>query len=184
MTSSFAVDHLIVQALAGWLLADFMSGFFHWWEDRVGQVDWPVIGAWVVKPNRLHHQDSLDFTRRGLIERNAPLWAGTALLAAIWLALWGASVFWAVTFIGAAACNEVHRLAHVPSKAGPLARMAQEIGVFQSSFHHARHHRAPRDKGYCVLTNWLNPVLDGARFWSLLEGSLGAVGLEPNRGAR
>ena len=35
--------------------------------------------------------------------------------------------------------------------------------------HHARHHTDPKNSHYCTITNWLNPVLDGLRFWDGLE---------------
>lgn len=31
------------------------------------------------------------------------------------------------------------------------------------------HHKAPFDCKYCVMSDWLNPVLDGMRFWLSLE---------------
>ena len=53
----------------------------------------------------------------------------------------------------------------------------QEIGLLQSPVHHAGHHRPPSDRRYCVLTDWLNPVLDAVGIWALLERGLRRVGL-------
>jgi len=33
------------------LLADLISGIFHWWEDRYGNPNWPIIGKYIVEPN-------------------------------------------------------------------------------------------------------------------------------------
>jgi hypothetical protein len=41
---------IVGQLLLGWLLADFLTGVFHWWEDRLGKESWPVIGHLIIKP--------------------------------------------------------------------------------------------------------------------------------------
>jgi hypothetical protein len=91
MTLFETICNVVGQALLGWLLADFMSGFFHWWEDRVGREDMPFIGPQIVRPNRLHHVEPLAFTYNTLLHRNAPLWIIAALISALWLALGGRS---------------------------------------------------------------------------------------------
>jgi hypothetical protein len=182
MTLFETICNVVGQALLGWLLADFMSGFFHWWEDRVGREDMPFIGPQIVRPNRLHHVEPLAFTYNTLLHRNAPLWIIAALISALWLALGGFSVLWAFATLGGLIVNEVHRYAHRPQLAGPLVRLLQETGAFQSPKHHAGHHRAPSDTRYCILTDWLNPVLDRIRLWEGLEAAFTGLGLEPNRG--
>ncbi len=42
-----------------WLAADFMSGFWHWLEDRYFDTEWPIIGKYIAKPNRLHHDQPI-----------------------------------------------------------------------------------------------------------------------------
>lgn len=37
------------------------------------------------------------------------------------------------------------------------------------------HHIDHRDSHYCVLTDFLNPVLDGCRFWRSLEQVLAVL---------
>lgn len=172
------------QALIGWLIADLLSGLVHWWEDRCAEQRWPLIGRLIVAPNRLHHTDVLAFTRSGLIERNLPAWLAVALISGIWLASAGPSVVWVTATIGGAMAGEVHRLAHQPASAGVVARILQEMGVFQSPKHHAGHHRAPADRRYCVLSNWTNPALDALGVWTALELTLAQLGMTPNRGTR
>lgn len=58
------------QLLLGWLFADFLTGAFHWWEDRHGNESWPVIGQWLIAPNRLHHLRPLAFGAHGFVGRN------------------------------------------------------------------------------------------------------------------
>jgi sterol desaturase/sphingolipid hydroxylase (fatty acid hydroxylase superfamily) len=157
------------QWLLGWLLADLLTGAFHWWEDRCGREDWPIIGPWLIAPNRLHHSAPLAFTRHGFWARNgaailAALAAGAALIMAFGPHVWIASLA-----LGGALANEVHRFAHQPSSAPKWFRVLQETGFVQSPKGHAAHHRPPQDVSFCVLSDWLNPVLEATGFWRLAE---------------
>jgi ubiquitin-conjugating enzyme E2 variant len=46
---------ILLQALGVILLADFLTGVFHWLEDAYGTEDTPVLGPLVIKPNIVHH---------------------------------------------------------------------------------------------------------------------------------
>jgi ubiquitin-conjugating enzyme E2 variant len=175
---------ILGELLLGWLMADLLSGLFHWWEDRAAEVAWPVIGPAIVAPNRLHHIDVLAFTRTGVISRNLIVWLVVIVMSGVWLMVTGPTLVWASASIGGLVINEVHRMAHLPASAGPVARLLQEVGAFQSPRHHAGHHRAPSDRRYCILTDWLNPWLDAAGLWSGLEWALARVGMRPNEGTR
>jgi hypothetical protein len=70
--------------------------------------------------------------------------------------------------IGGALANEVHRYAHQPSAAPGWVRVLQEIGLCQSPKEHSAHHRPPHDANFCILTDWLNPLLEAIR---LLDGA-------------
>lgn len=45
----------------------------------------------------------------------------------------------------------------------------QRVGIFQSGRHHNLHHGSPFEVRYCVMTNYLNWILDEACFWRALE---------------
>lgn len=173
---------IIGQALVGWLLADLLGGVVHWWQDRLARCDWPLIGQSVIAPNRLHHVDVLAFTHAGPIARNLATWTAVSIIALAWLILLGPSIVLAFAVLGGLVTSEVHRLAHMPLKAGPIVLALQETGVLQSPRHHAGHHRAPLGRRYCILTDWLNPLLDRGAVWSRLETGLTRVGLQPNGG--
>lgn len=169
---------LPIAAIAGWLLADFLSGIVHWMEDRYGREDWPLLGKHVVAPNRLHHAAPLAFTRAPFMVRN-----GTTMIAALALAgglaagllalfgqlPWPVWLALAVATIGGCLGNQVHYWAHLPRRAPAIVRAAQAIGLCQSRSQHSQHHAVPHLTRYCVLTDWLNPVLDRIRFWRMLE---------------
>lgn len=163
------ISSIVGQLLLGWLLADLLTGLFHWWEDRFGREDWALIGPWLIAPNRLHHVDALAFTRHGFAGRNGASIAAAGMVGCAWWWLLGPSLLMASALFGAALTNEVHRFAHQPSAATPIIRMLHQTGLLQSPKGHAAHHRPPQTANYCVLTDWLNPLLEFAGIWSRLE---------------
>jgi len=175
---------VVFQLLAGWLIADLVSGLVHWLEDRVLWSSIPVLGPYVVAPNRHHHADPIDFTRGTLLSRNSTTWIATAAIAALWLLIGGFSFVWLGALAGGLIVTEVHVRAHAIAEAGRVWRILQEIGIVQSIRHHGGHHRGAMDGRYCILTSWLNPILDELGVWARIEQLLGAVGIEPNRGTR
>ena len=164
-----AIATTLFWLLAGWLLADFLTGVLHWLEDRFGAEDWPVLGRLVIAPNRLHHREPLAFTRTGFWSRNSTTMIATLAIGVPLLLLFGPSVMLVTAIIGGSLANQVHYWAHRPDRAPSIAQMAQSIGLLQARNQHSRHHRPPHHRGYCVLTGWLNPVLDGIGFWALIE---------------
>jgi len=163
----------IGQALVGWLLADLVTGIFHWWEDNFGSEEWPIIGAWIIAPNRLHHSDPLSFTRHDFLDRNRASIITAAVVGLIWLLLFGPSVMLATALLGGALANEVHCYAHQPQRGGAWIHTMQKMGLIQSARGHVLHHRVPQNTSYCVLTDWLNPVLDALDVWGRAERLIG-----------
>ncbi|XZE36530.1 fatty acid desaturase CarF family protein [Pirellulaceae bacterium SH501] len=148
----------VTELLVAWLLADFLSGVWHWIEDRYFEESWPIIGKYIAKPNTLHHAQPAAFLQNGYWTRN---WT-TILPAAIAFALYPS---WVFVFVSQA--NEIHAWAH--QKCSPFIRILQEVGVLQSPRHHGEHHRSPFEVRYCVMSDWLNPFLDAIEFWRWCE---------------
>lgn len=164
------------QILLGWLIADLISGFLHWLEDNHGREDWPLIGPLVIAPNRLHHADPGAFARGStFLSRNGTGAAASLILGGTALAVFGPSLILAVAVLGGCVANEVHLFAHRPAQAPCWARQLQRLGLLQSMRHHAAHHRAPNQKAYCVLTNWLNPALDRIAIWHKLDQLIAVI---------
>lgn len=159
------------QALVGWLIADLAGGFIHWWLDRVVWPRTSFLEKHVWGPNRVHHAQPLKFAAGSLWERNNSTIIAASILALIWLALMGPSVALAFALVGGAIQNEVHLWTHTP-RAG-IVKVLQQIGVIQSVAAHARHHKPPQDRNYCILTDWCNPVLEHFSVWRRLEKRLG-----------
>jgi len=159
----------LAAILGGLLLADFVTGAFHWFEDRYGNPKWPIIGG-VIRANQEHHHTPRSFLEGSFISRNLTVF----MLAAVFMAgFW--AVGWLNLFTGSAVifgafANEIHRFAHRSStENGTLVTALQKTGLLQSFQHHAQHHRKGKDTHYCVMTNYLNPALEKVQFFQNAE---------------
>lgn len=179
------LDGLVVgyigAIIIGWIAADFISGVFHWFEDRYAQEDWPLIGEYIAKPNNLHHADPSAFLNQGYWSRNSTTIVPAMIGLLVALSL-NAPLWVIVSMLGVSQANEIHAWAH--GRCNRVIRAIQKTGVIQSPRSHAEHHKEPHDVGYCVMTEWLNPVLDGIRFWLAIEWLVEkATGVKP-KGSR
>ena len=158
----------ICAALAGYLLADLVTGTVHWFCDTFFAEDTPLIGPLLIAPFREHHRDPLAMTRHSFLELTGN--SCLALLPALALALWigpspaapaAAPVysFILALALAAAATNLFHRWAHDPAPP-KFARTLQRLGLILSAEHHAQHHAPPHRTAYCVTNGWANRVAD------------------------
>lgn len=152
--------------LCCWLLADLFSGVIHWWEDTYAKPEWPVLGRLVAEPNLLHHTQPNAFLKNGYWSRNSTSIAPAAVAGAV---VWAVAGFtpWLLVFAFLSQSNEIHAWSH--QRCGRWVRAVQQTGLLQSPREHGKHHRAPFDCRYCVLSDWLNPVLDEIGLWRGLE---------------
>ena len=161
---------IALEVLITLLVADFVSGIFHWLEDAYGRENWPVTGRLITKPNIVHHHDPHYFTRHGWFHSS---WLLLLIAASIVLAAGLCGVLtwhvWLFAALGGNA-NQIHKWAHrSPAENGPIITLLQRLRLVQTPRHHAHHHTSPKESHYCVITNVLNPVLDSIRFWTALE---------------
>jgi len=88
------------------------------------------------------------------------------------VAYWGGFLSWMtvlVVVIGVNA-NEIHKWAHrTKTENGVVITFLQRIGLLQSPVQHGNHHRGTKDTYYCVVTDYLNPMLEMIHFWPTLE---------------
>jgi hypothetical protein len=165
----------LLSLVSAWLAADFISGAFHWWEDRYGDASWPILGPLVVAPNVLHHTQPRAFLDQTVLMRN---WTTAVPSLGLSAAAWYAGANWLATvFAMLSVANEVHAWAH--QKCSRPVRALQLLGVLQSQEQHADHHTKPFDTNYCVMTDWLNPVLQAVGFWPGVEAVVGVFGIRP-----
>lgn len=162
------------------LIADFLTGFFHWIEDTYGVPSWFLIGEPVILPNIDHHRNPTKFTMGAWLTRNShPLLIAFLFLILLWFFNW---FTWqvALVIVVAAMGNEVHAWSHQKYN-HPIVVFLQQTGLVLSKAQHAKHHKPPYDKYFCTITNVMNPILEAIRFWSFLEWTLSQVGIHPKR---
>jgi plasmanylethanolamine desaturase len=130
----------------------------------------------VGEPNERHHREPAYFLNHGYWERIKISVFGALIVGCILWSLGNHS--WQMIFILLilSQSNQIHAWAHQGRHTnGPIITFFQQFGFLQSTKHHAKHHLKPHTKNYCVLTNWLNPVLNKSGFWTTLEDSISII---------
>lgn len=174
---------ILLKILALIIVSDFATGMVHWWEDAYGNPDWKILGKSVVIPNIEHHQFPRKFLKRTFFSR-IRLSLLIALFIFIFLSIFS-MVSWEIIFIllYSSMANEFHAITHRSDKEnGIIIYFLQRIGIIQSRKMHGLHHRSPYNINYCVLTNYLNPILNAIRFWDAIEYIISLIGIKPTRG--
>ena len=150
--------------------AEFAAGVVHWFEDAYVREDTPVLGKHMARANIVHHHYPRYMTRNNWWQSS---WDLCLLSALVVLVAWACGALtwpvWVFALVAANA-NQIHKWAHrTKAENGPVITFLQKIGLLQSTHHHALHHTDPKNSHYCTTTNFLNPILDGIRFWDGLE---------------
>lgn len=166
----------------GFLIADLVTGFGHYFADNFCSPDTPLIGGPLVFRFRQHHDDQLFICRLNFRELNGGLaglalpWLGLGLGLALYGGLWAtvAATLCLTSAFFMAGTNQIHRWAH--EKAPNWVRFLQRHELILSPRRHAEHHRAPHDIHFCISCGWCNVFLDRIRFWHVLTDVLVFVG--------
>ncbi len=173
------VEGLLIFLIALYL-ADFGSGLAHWFVDRYGHPNWPLIGLHFIALTQRHHDYPLEVFTLSVLRRNGGIWgmvASAGLL--VWILGWLNPITGTALMIGACA-NIVHGWAHKSRKAnGPVITALQRVGLLQSRRHHARHHMNRKNSHFCIITDHVNPALEAVQFFRVLERALRLFGLRP-----
>jgi Lipid desaturase domain len=160
----------LCKILVTWLVTDFVSGFVHWLEDSYGHPHIPVIGRYVTKPDLLHHCNPRKFVTNSWFSSSDLLLVlcSFSLLGALAIGRLGPMVFLGA-LLGVNA-NQIHKWCHRTEREnGALIVALQRLRLVQTPQQHHAHHLGNKDAAYCVLTGFLNPLLDRSRFWRSLE---------------
>ena len=178
---------VLAMVFAGYLLADALTGFVHWFCDTFFDVSTPLIGPGLIAPFREHHDNPLLMTQHGFLELTGSSFRGLAPLLLLFVWQGSASIFLnAFVFAlsaGAAATNVLHRWAHDGNPPAAV-RILHDAGVVLTPARHAKHHAPPYAAAYCVTSGWLNPVFERLRLWTRAEALFVAAGLPVSRGDR
>jgi ubiquitin-conjugating enzyme E2 variant len=163
----------VFQVFLLWLTADLITGIIHWWEDAYGNPKWPILGKYVVEPNLTHHKEPHKLLEGSYWTRiNTSVFAAVGIAGVLWL--FGLHSWqMIVCLLFCTQGNEIHAMSHRPDKlTGRVVRLLQETGIFQSKKMHRWHHRAPYETNFCIMTDFLNPILNKIGFWRKLEWSI------------
>jgi ubiquitin-conjugating enzyme E2 variant len=130
---------LLLEIVAVVLLADFVSGLVHWWEDAYARVGDGPLGR-VARDNLRHHARPREFLANGYWASSWDLWLlGAAAVAAC---AWLGALSWHVLLFAVlvANANQIHKWAHMQAKELPLpVAWLQRTQVLQTTRHHSRH---------------------------------------------
>lgn len=176
---------LILAAIIGYILADFLSGFVHFLGDTFGSKTTPVIGSAFIQPFREHHTDPEGITRHGFVETNghnclvsipvmmimAHVLVKYAVVSTLAGFAFATSYF---LILGVFLTNQFHKWAHMKKVSTPI-RLLQRIRLILSPAHHRIHHTSPYTRYFCITTGWLNFALDRLRFFPLAKSTLRRV---------
>jgi hypothetical protein len=171
-----------LTALAGYLAADFISGFTHWAGDTLGDETTPVFGPNFVRPFREHHTDQKGITHHDFIETNGNnciVAVPVVLLLVFTMPKTAGTIFYLSLAMGFCTwfvfcTNQFHKWAHADSVPRVVSYL-QRWGLILSPQHHAIHHAAPHDKYYCITVGWMNPVLYRLQFFRLCEAVVARI---------
>jgi plasmanylethanolamine desaturase len=169
------------SAVACLFAVDFITGVIHWAEDT-----WLSLGrsklldAYVVRDNIEHHRRPGGI-RAGTYWETNRVCIALGFAVACGLMLCGVHAWQAYAIVLLASqSNQIHKWAHCANPPLVIARL-QRWGILQSAGHHAEHHKRPYASRFCTTTNFLNPLLDGVRFWRALEWLIERCGLTVQR---
>ena len=158
----------ILFIIASWLVADFIAGVFHWWEDSYLTQSDSFLGRLIGGPNQLHHSAPTAFLMGSYWHRNYTTIIPSMIAFALCLCFEPIRNGW-LTMLFISQANQIHCFGHQGKRNPVLVRWLQRVGIFQSVKHHGLHHRSPYAIRYCVMSNYLNWILDGSGFWRGLE---------------
>ncbi|HEY2369059.1 MAG TPA: fatty acid desaturase family protein [Polyangiaceae bacterium] len=170
---------VLLAIVTGFLLADFISGFFHWFFDTWFSPETPYIGKAFVRTFREHHVDPTAITRHDFVETNGSNILAGGVLVAVGhffaeaegafapVALLFAGIFMSIT-------SQVHKWAHA-ERVPRLVSVLQGARLILTKAGHAVHHKAPFDRAYCITSGCLNATLHYVRFFRFLEWLIGAT---------
>jgi hypothetical protein len=170
----FAVPSPLSSLLVSVIAADFVSGVVHWSEDAYARVKphrrVPLINK-IAEENDLHHRRPREFLAKGWWASSWDLvLLGAGVLTAAWLVSGHLSAAVLLFVLLSVNANQIHKWAHRNPRENPvIVTWLHKLHLLQSPRHHGRHHHGEKNSHYCVVTNFLNPLLEEVSFWRRLE---------------
>lgn len=154
----------------GWALADLFAGTIHWFFDRYGTRQMPLLGH-VVADFRDHHTDPKGILKGDLLRGSAK--SATAGIPILLFILWLDQAPWITLgllswLLGSALTNSIHQISHMDDPPA-VARWLQSKGIILSPEEHRRHHRGDHSVAYCITNGWMNPLLERFQVYERIQ---------------
>lgn len=164
----------ILKFIFYYLLADFLSGLLHWYEDVfLNPEEFKTKEGFlydIAKDNKEHHEKPRKMVKSPWYETIQVTICFVAPLAVFGFYIWGFDVELFIFWIIVSFLNQIHKWQHMTITERPLlVSWLMAFGIIAGQKHHAKHHIQPFDKNYCILSPYLNPILDKTGFWKFLE---------------
>tara|TARA_B100000683_G_C12455762_1_gene541963 strand:- start:530 stop:1099 length:570 start_codon:yes stop_codon:yes gene_type:complete len=173
-----SVFYTVLNIVVLFLLADFTTGIYHFFVDTYGVFNSKFLKK-SVDPLLLHHIDPLFITKQSYWQINGGMYVFSCVIFCASLFL---GFYWEL-FLFLLFCsngNLIHKWSHVePEEVPEIGKVLQKLTLIQTKEHHAQHHTNSFMGNYCVMSNYLNPILRVVRFWELIIKFLKLLGVEP-----
>lgn len=168
----------VTDLLLAYLIADFISGVLHFLEDNFWSPHTPIIGS-IIEANRMHHLQPRYMLRYTYFETiGSTLYVTTPFLLISWLIFGYIPMLLIYIWAFGSQINQVHKYSHMTEAEQPVHyKVLRHLRLVQT--HHHCHHQPPYRSHYCILTDYLNPLLNYTRFWDGLRIILTYCGLPP-----
>jgi hypothetical protein len=170
---------ITLKIIALFLLADFVTGLFHFSVDQYGKMN----GRFMTNSVNLlliHHKNP-----RRIVTQSS--WEITGGVYKVSILIFGCSLLFGFNWelllflLFCANGNMIHKWAHQKkSETSLLIQKLQRYKVIQSKDHHNKHHNGSFDNNYCVMTNITNPFLQRIGFWEFVTKCLKTIKVNPS----
>jgi len=174
----------VLTVLSSFAIADLGSGILHWSVDNYGNGRTPIMGT-IIAAFQGHHSAPWTITERSFCNNVYKLCTpfGIPTVALISL-LTGplTTLFFATFCVMEIMSQEFHKWSHMSKKeCSPAVNWLQKIGFMIGRVPHSKHHTAPYEGKYCIVSGLCNDMLDNSGFFRLLEHTVYKInGIEAN----
>ena len=164
-----------LQIILGFILADWTTGFFHWFEDTYLDycTNTPFLSS-IAKNNEIHHYYPRNIFSYSFLDNIIVSGTLTTIIFCMLFLinkkmfvkyLYLLSTFYIFNVMGPI----IHRFCHYRDcENNYVIKVLQSIGIICTHEHHKLHHLTS-DKHYCVITPYSNYLFDGIHLWRSLE---------------
>ena len=145
---------IILKVILVILLADLITGFFHFLLDQYGSPESRFFKN-AIKINLAHHDDPSKMVGRTYWQLTKDSWKLAIIVITLLTLALGFRWELVLLLLLGANTNIVHKWSHMKKSEKPfLVNFLQKVHLILDKRQHALHHRKPFDTHFCILTNF------------------------------